>query len=421
VVLIDEAVGRICASKVGVDERGAMTKTALQKSAWLLLAALVSTAVPLAESVAQSAAESPQPGPVKVPPPWDTTANPSAEQHEAWFENYRFRNGETLARLRIHYATLGKLHRDSRGDIDNAVLVLHWTGADGRAVLSPEFTKALYDSGRPLDAGRYYLIFADSIGHGQSSRPSDGLKAKFPNYGYSDMVDLQHRLVAETLGIKQLHAIVGMSMGGMNAWQYAEAYPDAVSGVMPIVSFPAKVSGRNLLWRRMVIDDIRSDPAWNEGNYGKAPKGWLRGYELLRLMIDGVPHLQSIIADGDAADRFIAQAKGQAALIDANNVLYSLQSSSDYDPEPALSSIKAKVFALNFDDDEFNPEQLQILEHLMPQVSHGRYVVQTASENSDGHLTMAHPALWAEHVGEFMRWLEAEPGRREDSAKQQDH
>lgn len=244
-----------------------------------------------------------------------------------------FRDGETLPQLRIHYATLGKPDRDARGEIDNAVLVLHWTGADGRAVLSPESTESLYDSGRPLDANRYYLIFVDNVGHGQSSKPSVGLKANFPHYDYNDMVDIQHKLVSETLGIKRLHAILGMSMGGMNAWQYAEAYPDEVEGVMPVVSLPVKVSGRNLLWRRMVIDSIRSDPDWNGGNYAKAPRGWPAGYGILRLMIDGVPHLQATIAGADDADHFIAAARGQAAHIDANDVLYSISSSAHYDPE----------------------------------------------------------------------------------------
>src|ERR1700741_2802613 len=186
--------------------------------------------------------------------------NQAAKQAEANFGHYQFRDGESLDDLHIHYATMGQPHRNARGDIDNAVLVLHWTGADGRALLSPTFTKALFDPGRPLDAGRYYLIFPDSVGHGKSSKPSDGLKAKFPNYDYADIVDLQHKLVTETLGIKHLRAIVGMSMGGMNAWQWAEAYPDMMDGVMPVVSLPTKVSGRNLLWRRLVIDAIRSDP-----------------------------------------------------------------------------------------------------------------------------------------------------------------
>jgi homoserine O-acetyltransferase len=337
--------------------------------------------------------------------PWDRQTNAVAKQADAWFENYKFHDGEIITRLRIHYATLGEPHRNADGNIDNAVLVLHWTGADGLALLSPAYVKALFDVGRPLDARRYYLIFPDSVGHGQSSKPSDGLKANFPNYGYRDIVDLQRKLVTETLGINHLHALLGMSMGGMNAWQWAEAYPDAMNGVMPVVSLPIKVSGRNMLWRRTVINDIRSDPEWNGGNYTRPPTGWLRGYEILRMMIDGVPHLQAILPNGQAADRFIQDAREQAEAIDANDILYSLKSSADYDPEPGLASIKTKVFALNFDDDEFNPEALHVLERLMPQVPHGRFVVQPGSETSFGHLTMAHPELWAQHVGEFMHWL----------------
>jgi homoserine O-acetyltransferase/O-succinyltransferase len=338
-------------------------------------------------------------------PTWDRQTNAVAKQADAWFENYKFRDGETITRLRIHYATLGEPHRNANGNIDNAVLVLHWTGADGLALLSQTYTKALFGVGRPLDARRYYLIFPDSVGHGQSSKPSDGLKTKFPNYGYRDIVELQHKLVTETLGINHLHAILGMSMGGMNAWQWAEAYPEAMDGVMSVVSLPIKISGRNMLWRRMVINDIRSDPEWNGGNYTQPPTGWLRGYEILRMMIDGVPHLQAIVPDGQAADRFIEAARKQANAADANDILYSLKSSADYDPEPNLASIGTKVFALSFADDEFNPEMLHVLERLMSQVARGRFVVQAGSETSFGHLTMAHPELWAQHVGEFMRWL----------------
>jgi homoserine O-acetyltransferase len=186
--------------------------------------------------------------------PWDQRANAAAVQSDAWFSNYKFRDGETLARLRIHYATLGTPHRNAKGEIDNAILVLHWTGADSRALLNPTFTKALFDPGCPLDARRYYLIFPDSVGHGQSSKPSDGLRTRFPNYDYDDIVDLQHKVITETLGIRHLHAILGLSMGGMKVWQWAEIYPDMMDGVMPVVSLPVPVSGRNLLWRRMVID-----------------------------------------------------------------------------------------------------------------------------------------------------------------------
>jgi homoserine O-acetyltransferase len=335
--------------------------------------------------------------------------NPSAKQADVWFDHYRFRNGETLDHLRLHYATLGSPHRNAAGEIDNAVMVLHWTGSGGSALLSPEYIKALFEPGRPLDSRRYYLIFPDILGHGNSSKPSDGMRAKFPHYGYNDLVDLEHKLVIETLGIKRLHAILGMSMGGMHAWQWAEAYPDAVEGVMPVVSLPIKVSGRNLLWRRIVIDDIRSDPDWQGGNYSKAPRGFIQGYQVLRMMIDGVPHLQAAIPDAKAADDFIASAAEQIASADANDLLYSIEGSRDYDPEPALAEIKARLFALNFTDDEFNPDVLQVLQRLMPRVPHGRYVVQTGGPDSYGHLTMAHPALWADHVREFMKAMGEPP------------
>ena len=209
---------------------------------------------------------------------------------DAWFEQYRFRDGEVLPRLRLHYATLGTPHRNAAGEIDNAVLVVHWTGVDGSALLTKNYVDALFAPGRPLDAARYYLIFPDNVGHGRSSKPSDGLKGAFPHYGYGDMVDLQHRLVTKTLGITHLRAILGMSMGGMNAWQWAEAYPGAMDGIMPVVSQPIPISGRNILWRRIVIDAIESDPQWNRGNYTSPLQSWVRIFPVMRMMLDGVPH-----------------------------------------------------------------------------------------------------------------------------------
>jgi homoserine O-acetyltransferase/O-succinyltransferase len=337
--------------------------------------------------------------------PWDQGTNSASVQADAWFDHYKFRDGETLSRLKIHYATLGKPHRNAEGEIDNAILVLHWTGADSRALLGPVYSKALFDAGRPLDAHRYYLIFPDSVGHGQSSKPSDGLKAKFPNYDYNDIVDLQHKLVTETLGIKHLHAILGMSMGGMNAWQWAEAYPDMMDGVMPVVSLPIPVSGRNLLWRRIVIDSIRSDPEWKNGDYTEAPRGWIVGYNILRMMIDSTPALQHEVPNGQAAGKFLATNRFTAEHVDANDILYSLKSSFSYDPQPDLSKIKTKLFALNFSDDEFNPDRLQILQTVVPKLEHGRYVVQPGTPSSPGHFTMTRPDLWAQHVAEFMSWL----------------
>ena len=341
--------------------------------------------------------------------PWDRSVNPAAVQADAWFDHYTFRDGEALTHLKINYSTLGTPHRNAGGEIDNAVLVLHWTGADSRALLSPTYMKALFDPGCPLDARRYYLIFPDSVGHGQSSKPSDGLRAKFPNYDYGDIVDLQHKVVTETLGIKHLHAILGMSMGGMNAWQWAEAYPDMMDGVMPVVSLPIPVSGRNLLWRRMVIDSIRSDPEWKNGNYTETPRGWIVGYGILRMMIDSASALQHEVPNGSAADKFLSANRFAAEHADANDILYSLKSSFNYDPEPELPKIRTKLFALNFSDDEFNPDRLQVLETMVPKLVQGRYVVQQGTQSSPGHFTMTQPGLWAQHVADFMRWLGDSP------------
>jgi homoserine acetyltransferase/uncharacterized protein (DUF302 family) len=261
-------------------------------------------------------------------------------------------------------------------------------------------------SSRPLDAAKYYLIFIDNVGHGRSSKPSDGLRAQFPHYGYRDMVDLQHRVLNEALGVKHLRAILGLSMGGMNAWQWAEMYPDEVDGIMPVVCLPTRISGRNLLWRRIVAQSIRSDAEWDGGNYARPPRSWLQASPLVGMMLDGVPHLQSALPDRSAADKFVQDAIDQAAARDANDFLYSLESSADYDPEPALSSIKAQVYALNLGDDEFNPAVLGTLDRLMPKVSRGRYVILDGSDRTFGHSTMAHSELWAEHVAEFLSDLE---------------
>ncbi|MBV9732082.1 MAG: alpha/beta fold hydrolase [Verrucomicrobia bacterium] len=328
------------------------------------------------------------------------------KESDIWFDGYRFRDGETLSRLHIHYATLGNPHHNKSGEIDNAVLLLHWTGNSSDSLMTPTYMRSLYSSGAPLDSGRYFLIIPDNVGHGHSSKPSDGLKAKFPQYGYGDIVDIQHKLVTETLGIQHLHAILGMSMGGMNAWQWAEAYPDRMDGVMSVVALPVKVSGRNKLWRQIAINDIQSDPEWDNGNYTSPPVGLKRATEVIAMMIDGVPHLQKMIPNQEAAQLFIDGIAKRSGSIDANDLLYSLKSSADYDPEPNLSSITTKVFVIDFDDDEFNPVSLHVLERLMPTVRHGSFVIQAGTENSFGHLTMAHPELWASHVATFMREID---------------
>jgi homoserine O-acetyltransferase len=346
-------------------------------------------------------------GASRQPPP-ATHGAPAAlpvESHDAVFD-HRFRSGERLEALRLHYSTAGTPRRDAAGKIVNAVLVLHWTSASSAALQTEEFASSLYAPGKALDLARHYLVFVDNVGHGASSKPSDGLHAKFPRYGYRDMVELQHRLVHEVLGVDKLHAIVGLSMGGMHAWMWAETYPDEVAGIMPVVSLPTRIAGRNLVWRRIVARMIRTDPEWKGGEYSSPPRGWLEAFPLFRMMLDGVPHLQAIAPDRAAADAFVTGAVEQAKNVDANDVLYSLESSEDYDPEAALANVRAKVTALNFADDEFNPVELKIIERLSPKVPHARFVVQPGNEASFGHLTQAHPSLWADQVATFMKELE---------------
>ena len=325
-------------------------------------------------------------------------------QRDVIFPNYKFEDGETLSELRLHFVTLGHTHTNAQGAIDNAILLLHWTNASSQALLTSEFQFALFAPGAPLDTSRYFIIVPDDIGHGRSSKPSDGLKAAFPHYGYGDMVDLQHRVVTESLGIGHLRAIIGMSMGCMNAWQWAEEFPDAMDGIMPVACFPAPISGRNLLWRRMLIDGIRSDPAWDGGNYQKQPSSALQGSLLARMMIDGVPALQQEVPNVEAADALIHGAGGQSTT-DANDLLYAFESSRDFNAEPALPQIKTKVFALNFADDEFYRDSLQILERDAQTLSRKQIVVRAVAKGSVGHLSMAHPELWKDQIAAFMNWL----------------
>lgn len=328
-------------------------------------------------------------------------------QHEdsVSFPNYKFRSGETLPEARIHYTTIGNQHTNTDGRVDNAILLLHWTDASSQALLTPEYEQALFAPGAPLDTTRFFLIIPDDIGHGMSSKPSDGLKAAFPHYGYGDMVDLQHKLLTESLGVTHLHAVIGMSMGCMNAWQWAEAYPAAMDGVMPIACFPAPISGRNLLWRRIVINTIKADPLYNSGNYQEEPPSGVTAFAIVRMMIDGVPALQHEVPSTEAAETFIRGFQDQVKGQDANDLIYALDSSRDFNAEPGLRQIKTRVFALNFADDEFYRDSLQILERDIQQIPHGKIVIRPISGGSVGHFTMSHPALWRDQVQNFMNWV----------------
>ncbi|WP_093782664.1 alpha/beta fold hydrolase [Actinacidiphila guanduensis] len=332
-----------------------------------------------------------------------TVVNPREE--DVTYSNYTFRDGETLAQLRLHYALLGTPHLDRNGQVDNAVLLLHWTFSSSQDLLSPEFQEALFAPGAPFDVNRYFVIIPDAIGHGRSSKPSNGLKAGFPQYSYDDMVDLQHKLVTETLGIPHLKAVVGMSMGCMNAWQWAEDYPDAMDGIMPIACFPAPISGRNLLWRRILVDGIESDPAYDDGNYTQQPPALAEALNVELMMINGVSNLQTEFTSPAQVDGYIHGVDSAATGFDANDFIYAFNASRSFNAEPLLGTIKAKVYAVNLGADEFYPDSLQILEQDMPKVPNGRYVVLPASVDALGHSAMEHPDIWKAQAANFMKWL----------------
>jgi homoserine O-acetyltransferase/O-succinyltransferase len=318
--------------------------------------------------------------------------------------DFRFQNGETLSELRLHYVTLGTPKRDSAGRVTNAVLLLHGTNGNGKTILD-NLASQLFGSGQPLDSAKYYLIIPDALGCGGSSKPSDGLGGKFPRYGYNDMVEAQKLLVTEGLGIDHLRLIVGLSMGAMNAWIWGEKYPDMMDALMPLVSLPGPITGHNLLWRRMITESIRNDPDYNGGNYVNQPSHWrftaacqymitesrVRIYEAAPSRAETIALFDKIIDD--------------AGRLDANDYLYGYEASWDYDPEPDLGKIKARLLAVNFADDMANALELESVERAVAKIPSARSVIVPASQKSHGHFGSRYPELWKHYLVELIESL----------------
>jgi homoserine O-acetyltransferase len=318
--------------------------------------------------------------------------------------NFRFTSGETLPELRLHYRTLGTPRRDIQGIVRNAVLILHGTGGSGAQFTGANFAGELFGAGQPLDAAKYYIILPDDIGHGRSSKPSEGLRARFPRYGYVDMVEAEYRLATEGLGVNHLRLAMGTSMGGMHTWMWASRYPEFADAWMPLASLPTQISGRNRAWRRVVIEAIRGDPEWKNGEYVTQPQSLRTTARMLWLMSSN-PVLRQraapTLADADRAlDQYVADYMKTG---DANDILYALDASRDYDPGPGLERITAPLFAINFADDLINPPELQILEREIAKVRHGRAIVLPASEKTVGHGTHTLATVWKHHLEELLR------------------
>jgi homoserine O-acetyltransferase len=321
--------------------------------------------------------------------------------------DFHFRSGETLPELRIHYLTFGSPQRDASGKVRNAVLILHGTTGSSAQFLRNEFASELYPKGQPLDVSRYYLIIPDNIGHGQSSKPSDGLHAKFPRYGYLDMIEAQRRLLEDGLGVNHLRLVMGTSMGGMHTWLWGEEHPDFMDALMPLASLPAQISGRNRVWRRVVIDAIRGAPDWQNGDYQTQPYGLKIAAEELYLMGSN-PAIQSrAMPTLEKADSVLnAYVASFPANHDANDVLYAVESSQDYDPAPGLEKIKVPLLAINSADDLINPPDQGILEREIKRVKRGRAIVLPETDQTVGHGSHTKAVLWKKYLVKFLKQTE---------------
>jgi homoserine O-acetyltransferase len=332
---------------------------------------------------------------------------PAPTESDHTIRDFKFASGKTLPELRLHYRTLGKPEKDAQGKTTNGVLIMHGTTGSGAQFIRPEFAGELFGKDQPLDATKFFIVLPDGIGHGKSSKPSDGMHAKFPRYGYLDMVQAQYRLLTEGLGVDHARLVMGTSMGGMHTWLWGELHPDFMDALMPLASLPAQISGRNRAWRRMVIDAIRNDPAWNGGDYKTQPPSLRTAAEMLWFMSSNPVLRQkdaSTLAKTDEVlDKFV---DGIVKTDDANDVLYALEASHDYDPGPNLEKIRAPLLAVNSADDLINPPELGILEQEIKRVPHGRAIVIPLSDKTRGHGSHTLAALWKDQLADLLKQTE---------------
>jgi homoserine O-acetyltransferase len=328
---------------------------------------------------------------------------PTPKEDHYTIRDFKFTSGETLPELRLHYRTLGKPEKDAQGKTTNAVLIMHGTTGSGAQFIRPEFAGELFGKDQPLDATKFFIVLPDGIGHGKSSKPSDGMHAKFPRYGYLDMIEAQYRLLTEGLGVNHARLVMGTSMGGMHTWLWGELHPDFMDALMPLASLPAQISGRNRAWRRTVIDAIRNDPAWNGGEYKTQPPSLRTAAEMLWFMSSNPVLRQkeapTLPKTDELLDKFVEQI---LKTDDANDVLYAVEASYDYDPGPNLEKIRAPLLAINSADDLINAPELGILEREIKRVSRGRAIVIPLSDKTRGHGSHTIAVLWKDRLVELL-------------------
>jgi homoserine O-acetyltransferase/O-succinyltransferase len=327
-----------------------------------------------------------------------------AQEGDYTVPNFKFHDGESLPELRLHYRTLGKPARDTRGRVTNAVLIMHGTGGTGEQFLSPVFAGVLFGPGQLLDSSKYFVILPDDIGHGKSSKPSDGLRMKFPKYDYADMVQGEYDLATEGLHVNHLRLVMGTSMGCMHTWMWGETYPQFMDALMPLACLPVQIAGRNRMTRKMIMDLIESDPAWDGGNYTSEPVYGLRAALDVELLMVSTPlYWQKEYPTREAADTFLEKSLEERLTgLDANDMIYAFNASRDYDPSPELGKIAAPLIAVNSADDFVNPPELRIDEKLIQRVPHGRLVLLPITDQTRGHGTHTLAAVWKGYLAELL-------------------
>jgi homoserine O-acetyltransferase len=319
-------------------------------------------------------------------------------------KDFRFRDGESLPQLKMHVTTLGAPHRNAAGQIDNAVMVLHGTGGTGKQFLVPQFADELYGPGQPLDIRKYWIILPDNIGHGQSSKPSDGMRMRFPKYDYDDMVEAQHRMLTEGLGITHMRLIMGTSMGCMHSFVWGEMYPTFSSALMPLACEPIEIAGLNRMWRQMLIDGIEKDPAWNGGNYTKQPEQGLRTAASMLVIAGSAPvNFQKEYPTRQAAVAHVEQVVGRyMSSMDANDTIYQFDSSRNYNPWPNLERIKVPLTWINSADDFINPRNFTYPQQALKRMPNARFRLIPESSETHGHGTHTWAKFWKQDLSALL-------------------
>lgn len=342
---------------------------------------------------------------VLIPVAFGHQTSPSPVPGDFVMKDFKFESGESLPELKLHYVTLGTPQKDKNGRVVNAVIINHGTGGSNTQFLSRGFAGVLFGKGQLLDAEKYFIVIPDNIGHGASSKPSNGLHAKFPHYCYHDMILAQYRLLTEKLGVDHLRLVMGTSMGGMHSWLWSEMYPDFMDAAMPLASLPVEIAGRNRYFRRMIMDPIKNDPDWQNGEYKSQPiRGLTTAIYTLIMMGSAPQQMQKTMPSKVAADTAFDQTmKQRLASTDANDLLYQVDASRDYNPEPKLETIKTQLLAVNSADDAVNPPELGIVEKEIKRVKNGRFILLPITDETRGHGTHTIPAIWGKYLAELLK------------------